>query len=147
MKIRLNFIREIEVKKSINEIAGILDVRNTKFNIIRHNLINYEATSKISIGTLSFKGFNNFLPIKINIKLRNKDNDTTIVQFYTYPRVELVLITIILVVLVILQLLGKGIPIVVTTVILPLSLIWFGWLYRSQETALQSKVENFIKNH
>jgi hypothetical protein len=108
----------------------------------------FKALSNVSIGTLILKGMPSAVDgIKTLIILTHIANNRTQVALETKVRIELVFIIIVWVAIVLAHVVGNADFLIWAILgILPVVLVWFWFIYRLQEKALQLKVETFLKD-
>lgn len=146
MKIKPTLLKEFEINKAIEKIQNELNSYTKEFIVIRNNIVDYDVNAKNSFG-IGMSTQNNFsLPITTNMKLKKVDSANTKIILKTSFRIELLIIIILWIGITLTQIVGNvKIPIWVTIVLFPIILLWFGFIYRSQEEILHQKIEYFLK--
>lgn len=145
MKHKIVSYRRFTIEKSVGELAELFAQGAKRFTITRNNLTNYDAEAKVSVGVFISAGLFH-LPIKTKIKLNAIEEGTTAVCLKTDFRIEVIILTLLWIILVILKLLGNNIPLAVP-ILFPLIILWFWWIYKTQEEALHSQIEDLIKSY
>ena len=136
----------IEFNGSISELKEqIRFKKERKFNLDWISENEFKALSKFSLGTLIIDGFPGAADgIKVYGKLTELNNGKTKIELGTKLRIELYIVSIIpILAITVAFLTGKEIPLW-SILLFPFIVLWFWFIYRSQEKSLFGKIKKYI---
>lgn len=142
--------KQFEVRGSAGSIDHYISRNEPKgFSIQKLSNYEYRFLSDLSLGTLIKNGR---LSAVNGIQTRGivtpVNKDKAIVTFNTKLRFELILTACLWVIIALFQIVGKQpIPVWITAILFPAILVFFFLLYRIQENVLQTKAEQYLKQH
>ena len=143
----LTLSKVFEINSSIEQLQQQLLNKNIpKFDAEFLSFKEYHINAKLSVGiAISFSGLFNF-PICTSLKLMEETQNKTIVNLKTYVRPELIFISLLWIISLLFKLFSETkIPFAIPFVVFPLILIWFWFVYRTQEESLHTAIEKYLK--
>jgi len=144
----ISLTRVFELKAPIQAVTShISRTTPTGFSVTRLSNFEFIFLADLSLGTLIKNGRPPAVNgIQTRVVLTQTGKNATAVTFSTKRRFELILTLVAWILVALFQLISKQtIPVWITTAFFPGLLVFFFFIYRLQEMALQSKAEAYLK--
>ncbi len=136
--------RIFEIEGDIEDLEGKLLLGSKSFDAERQTPYSIVCTPKVSVGIGMVNGFK-FYPITTDVQFARDASGKITVEMHSGMRGEIAFLFVIWFVILVISAATAQEKAWITFAIFPLIILWFQFIYRSQQEMLQKTVENHLK--